>query len=245
MRTPIALVALTPLLFGCVVHTDDHVVMGLRRYPHARTVEFTPSDAQMRRLVIRSDVGDVTLTGGADANRIFVRLHERLPNAGSVSIEGGVLVLDATERDALLGDVTIEVASELVDVVLDSGSGEIALVSAEVSGRVELSSGSGNVRIETLTEADEVEIDAGAGDVSIEECDARSLVVGTGAGDVSLRRVRSDAVRLDTGLGDIVVEESVIGALDADTGLGDIDVLGGRVDSAQYDTGLGSIESTP
>ena len=245
MRTSIVLAALSPLLFGCVVHTDDHVVMGLRRYPHARSVEFTPSDAQVRRLVIRSDVGDVTLTGGAEANRIVVRVHERLPNAASVAFDGGVLVLDAAERDALLGDVVIEVAGELVDVVLDSGAGEIALFSAAVSGRVELSSGSGDVRIEALTEAHEVEVDAGAGNVWIEECDARSLVVGTGAGDVSLRRVHADAANLDSGLGDIVVEESVIGALVADTGLGDIDIVGGRIDGAQYDTGLGSIETTP
>ena len=244
MRTPIALLALSPLLlgclFGCVVHSDGHVVLGLRRYPHARTVEFTPSDAQMRRLVIRTDVGDVTLTGGAEANRIVVRVHERLPNAAS-----GVLVLDAAERDAVLGDVEIEVAGELVDVVLDSGAGEIALFSAAVSGRVELSSGSGDVRIEALTDAHEVEVDAGAGDVWIEACDARSLVVETGAGDVSLLRARTDTANLDSGLGDILVEDCVIGALAADTGLGDIDLVAGRIGAAECDTELGSIETTP
>lgn len=245
MRTSIALVALSPLLFGCIVHTDDHVVMGLSRYPHARSLEFAPSDADVRRLVIRTDVGDVSLRGGAEENRIVVRVHERMPQIAGVSFAGGMLVLDALERDALLGDVEIEVACDLADLVLDSGVGEISFESVSASGRVEITCGSGGVSIRAIENAREVRVDCGEGDVWIDDCEADTLVVETGAGGVSLRRVRSFEAHLETGIGNVEVEDCTIRLLAANTGLGDIDILGGRIDDARYDTGLGTIDTTP
>jgi DUF4097 and DUF4098 domain-containing protein YvlB len=243
IRHALLLAALALPGAACHVHTSDNVVLGLRRYTHPRTVEFAPSDAEVRRLRLHSDLGDVWINGGAEENSVSVRLHERVPGVATVALVDGELVVEASERDAVTGAVVVNLACDVGALRVRCGSGDVFVENLAVLDDLELETGSGDVRVDDLRRARRLVVDTGSGDVRLDGVQAEDVLLETGAGSLELTRVDATRARLDSGLGDIEVADSRILELEADTGLGDIRVRSSEVGSGRYDTGLGSIEA--
>ena len=150
---------------------------------------------------------------GRDADDVQVRQDgDRISIVGPRfrgSLPGGDhrldVAVDLPSRSALAvrtGSAAISVAGPVGATQLKSGSGDVAMETAEDALAVE--TGSGDIRVERA--AAEVKAKSGSGDVLVLDA-AGAVLVSTGSGDVRLRATRAPAV-VKTGSGDLEVGDA-------------------------------------
>jgi DUF4097 and DUF4098 domain-containing protein YvlB len=231
------------------------------------TQDVTGSLAKTNNVIVKTDIGSVRVTGGAQAN-IDYAIHN---HANTSSQETAKRQFDSFKVTAYVSgdtawiiaeweggqarhfgsDFVITVPNSTEQVKVESESGNIEVVS--IAGRTSVETGGGGIKLENIgqeiqaqTGGGNVEINAIGGDATI-ETGGGNLKLGsikgkvsasTGGGNIQLASSQQDAV-IETGAGSIHVQDCG-GMLKVSTGGGDID-LGTLSDGAQVETGGGSI----
>jgi DUF4097 and DUF4098 domain-containing protein YvlB len=182
------------------------------------------------KLLFDSNSGDVTLTGlrgdiTADTG------------SGDVKVTGveGSVTCDTGSGDCILSDVRGERVS------CDTGSGNVTLSSIVASVEIVLDTGSGDVKATGIDGS--ISCDTGSGDCDLSDVRGERIVCDTGSGNVTLRQIAATRVSADTGSGDVSVNATDAREILADTGSGEVRVEagGGRLARVVADTGSGGV----
>ncbi|MCP4547571.1 MAG: DUF4097 domain-containing protein [bacterium] len=179
--------------------------------------------------------------------RLWVDIRITLPEGVRCGLRNrvGDIKLDHVNSECIIKDcasANVNVNNQVGDLQVDTGSGDITIMSCD--GFLDVDTGSGDVKIDGLR--GDLRADTGSGDVTVRDANGEELYVDTGSGEVGLRNIDYPRLHVDTGSGEITVD-STHGLVDRwvlDTGSGDVTLL--IPDDASFrldvDTGSGDVD---
>jgi DUF4097 and DUF4098 domain-containing protein YvlB len=209
------------------------------------------------KLVVRTEHGNVVVHGKAGLTEVQWSAHRlsrgsRRSSGGSVraTVSGETLTILVIDMDA---DVTVQVPSNLAQVTLRSGSGDVALTDIaanadleteagsvqldHVAGRVTGRTGGGNITLHSSGSANTLSrLETGGGNVLVDAAGG-NVLASSGGGNINV--TAQGSVRVDDGGGNVTVRQAG-GAVQLETGGGNVEMgdIGGDVFA---ETGGGSI----
>lgn len=231
------------LLSACHIRLHDHVSVDGVRLPAEHEEVLTLSEWPADGLVVEAHQGDVSVERAEGATTITVLVLEREPGEAHAHMEGGRLVVRATNgAKCAIGRVLVRTSAAPHGLELGTGMGDVRLDGVQVSGRLKLSTGMGDVDVRAVGEPSTIELASGMGDISAVGVRCARFEAATGMGDVSVDGLEaSELAELSSGMGDVEIERSKGGRIKADTGLGDVDLVESSFAARDLDTGLGRV----